>query len=168
MKRIDPRIVTVIIIDEGVRKLFLSTISPAKIQMYCAWYEEAPINQTDSSKMLYLPYMAYNIRWNIEVSYLEQKSHWSLASYMVRSRHGIEMQINLINIAYAGMKILPYKDPDYEYLKGESTQEVRFVLGQAIRDEVFFANLLRSAQIDLNSPTGQTLLSGKRRMAFAA
>ena len=43
----------------------------------------------------------YSFRWNIEVSYYEQqKAFWSLCSYMVRSRKGIETLVNLINIAY--------------------------------------------------------------------
>ena len=46
----------------------------------------------------------------IEISYYEQKTFWSLCSYMVRSCKGIEMMINLINITYCGMKLLSYQD----------------------------------------------------------
>lgn len=52
----------------------------------------------------------YGFRWNIEVSYYEQKTFWSLCSYMIRSCKGIEMLVNLINMAYCAMKILPYQD----------------------------------------------------------
>ena len=47
-----------------------------------------------------------------ETSYYEQKTFWSLCSYMVRNRSGIERMINLINIAYCAMKILPYQATD--------------------------------------------------------
>ena len=47
-----------------------------------------------------IPLFLYAFRWNIEVGYYEQKTFWSLCSYMVRSRKGIEMLVNLINIVY--------------------------------------------------------------------
>ena len=40
---------------------------------------------------------------SIETSYYEQKTFWSLCSYMVRSCKGIEMLVNLINICYCAM-----------------------------------------------------------------
>ena len=49
----------------------------------------------------------------IEISYYEQKTFWSLCSYMVRSCKGIEMMINLINVAYCAMKLLPYQDESF-------------------------------------------------------
>ncbi len=60
--------------------------------------------------MQFIPLMLYAFRWPIEVSYCEQKTFWSLCSYMVRSRRGIEMLVNLINISYCAMKLLPYQD----------------------------------------------------------
>ncbi len=63
--------------------------------------------------MDYIPLFLYAFRWNIEVSYYEQKTFWSLCSYMVRSRKGIELLVNLINIAYCAMKLLPYQDAGF-------------------------------------------------------
>ena len=83
----------------GSRRLFFSTVFPEQLQIFCAWQEKSPLNQTGSSRMLFIPLMLYAFRWNIEVSYYEQKVFWSLCSYMVRSRKGIEMLVNLINIA---------------------------------------------------------------------
>ena len=48
--------------------------------------------------MQFIPLLCYYFRWNIEVSYYEQKTFWSLCSYMVRSSKGIEMLVNLINV----------------------------------------------------------------------
>lgn len=72
--------------------------------------EKEPLNQTGSDRMKYIPLFLYSFRWNIETSYYDQKTFWSLCSYMVRSCKGIEMLVNLINIWYCAMKILPYQD----------------------------------------------------------
>ena len=85
--------------DSGSRRLFFSTVFPEQLHVFCAWQEKAPLNQTGSSWMQYIPLFLYAFRWNIEVIYYEQKTFWSLCSYMVHSRKGIEMLINLINIA---------------------------------------------------------------------
>lgn len=87
--------------EQGSRRLFFCTIFPYQIQMCCAWQEKAPLNQK------YIPMRCCYLRWNIGVSYYEQKTFWSLCSYMVRSQKGIEMLVNLINIAYCAMKVLP-------------------------------------------------------------
>ena len=77
-----------------------------------------------------IPLFFYGFRWNIETSYYEQKTFWSLCSYMVRSRSGIERMVNLINIAYCAMKILPYQDKRFSKYKGCSVQEFRFALSE--------------------------------------
>ena len=51
----------------------------------------------------------YSFRWNIETSYYEQKTFWSLCSYMVRSCKGIEMLVNLINICYCAIRSYPIR-----------------------------------------------------------
>ena len=57
--------------------------------------------------MKYIPLFLYSFRRNIETSYYEQKTFWSFCSYMVRIHKGIEMLVNLINISYCAMKLLP-------------------------------------------------------------
>lgn len=56
-----------------------------------------------NDRMKYIPPFLYSFRWNIETSYYEQKTFWSLCRYMVRSCKGIEMLVNLINICYCAM-----------------------------------------------------------------
>ena len=80
---------------------------------YRMWQKKAPLNQTGSDRMKYIPLFLYSFRWNIETSYYEQKTFWSLCRYMVRSCKGIEMLVNLINICYCAMKILPYQDEQF-------------------------------------------------------
>lgn len=66
--------------------------------------------------------------------------------------------MNLVNIAHAAMRILPYVMPNLGNLKGMSAQEVRSVLGKQIREEVFFAKMNRMAQTDENSSRIQEAL----------
>ena len=72
--------------------------------------------------------------WKIEVSYYEQKTFWSLCRYMLRSAQGIGMLVNTINLAYSAMKLLPYTDADFAEYQGQSVQDFRFALSEAIRE----------------------------------
>lgn len=110
-----------------------------------------PLNQTDSCHMQYIPLMLYAFRWNIEVSYYEQKTFWLLCSYMVRSRKGIEILVNLINISYCVMKILPYQDASFNKYQSESVQEFRFVLSEQIRRQVVYAILVENIETRIKS-----------------
>lgn len=133
------------------RRLFFSTIFPEQMQIFCAWQEKAPLNQTGSGSMQYIPLFCYSFRWNIEVSYYEQKTFWSLCSYMVRSRNGIELLVNLINITYCAMKILPYQDEAFAKYRTESVQEFRFSFSEKIKQEVFFSNFVQNIETSIKS-----------------
>ena len=65
------------------KRLFFSPVFPEQISIFCAWQEKAPLKQTGSEKMQYIPLFLYGFRWNIEVSYYEQKTFWSLCNDMV-------------------------------------------------------------------------------------
>ena len=60
--------------------------------------------------MKYIPLFLYSFRRNIETSYYEQKTFCSFCSYMVRIHKGIEKLVNMINISYCAMKLLPYQE----------------------------------------------------------
>ena len=137
--------------ETGSKRLFFSTIFPEQLQIFCAWQEKAPLNQTGSDHMQYIPLFCYSFRWNIEVSYYEQKTFWSLCSYMVRSRKGIELLVNLINITYCAMKLLPYQDEVFAKYRTESVQEFRFALSEKIRREIFFANFVQNIENSIKS-----------------
>ena len=137
--------------EGGSRRLFFSTIFPAQLQIFCAWQEKAPLNQTGSDRMQYIPLFFYAFRWNIEVSYYEQKTFWSLCGYMVRSRKGIEMLVNLINITYCAMKLLPYQDETLSEYRNESVQEFRFALSGQIRRLVFYATFVQNIETQIKS-----------------
>ena len=145
--------------EAGSRRLFLSTVSPAQLSIFCAWQEDEMLHNTGSSWMLYIPLFLYRFRWNIEVSYYEQKTFWSLCSYMVRSSKGIEMLINLINIAYCAMKLLPYSDKTFEKYQDCSVQEFRFSLSERIREQVFIASFVETLETGLkSSPVIESLI----------
>ena len=67
---------------------------------------------------------------------------------MVRSCKGIEMLVNLINICYCAMKILPYQDEQFSEYRTKSVQEFRFELSQGIRSQIFLTNFVLSTEID--------------------
>ena len=118
---------------------------------YRMWQKKAPLNQTGSDRMKYIPLFLYSFRWNIETSYYEQKTFWSLCSYMVRSCKGIEMLVNLINICYCAMKILPYQDEQFSEYSTKSVQEFRFELSQGIRSQIFLTNFVRNIETHIKS-----------------
>lgn len=137
--------------ESGSRRLFFSTVFPTQLSIFCAWQEDDMLCKTESSWMQYIPLFFYRFRWNIEVSYYEQKTFWSLCGYMVRSSKGIEMLANLINIAYCAMKLLPYSDKAFEKYRDHSVQEFRFLLSEKIREQVFIASFVETLETGLKS-----------------
>ena len=83
----------------GVRCVLTNLFGARKVLAYVTsavkdggvWHEKAPLSQTGSDWMQYIPLFLYSFQWNIEVSYYEQKTFWFLCSYMVRNCKGIEM-----------------------------------------------------------------------------
>ena len=64
--------------------------------------------------------MSFIYRWpgmvrcgTFEVSYYEGKTFWSMEEYRIRSKEGIERLINLINLSYSAMNLLPYSDETF-------------------------------------------------------
>lgn len=135
----------------GTKRLFFSTIFPEELQTSCACQEQAPLGQSSDDGMKYIPLFLYSYRWNIEISYYEQKTFWSICRYMVRSRKGIEMLVNLINISYCAMKILPYRDGHFSEYQTKSVQEFRFGLSQGIRSQIFFVTFGQNIETHIKS-----------------
>ena len=106
-------------------------------------------------KALHLSFLLFcdSFRWKIEISYYEQKTFWSFCDYMVRSRKGIEMLVNLINISYCAMKILPYQDKYFSKYRTKSVQEFRFELSQEIRKQIFFVTFVKNIDTHIKSET---------------
>lgn len=66
----------------------------------------------------------YMLRWDIEVSYYENKTFWSLEEYRVRSYEGIEHLVNLGCMAYSAMTLLTYSDEPFSCYQSASVQVV--------------------------------------------
>lgn len=137
--------------ESGSRRLFFSTVFPTQLQIFCMWQEDELLRRTGSSWMQYIPLFFYRFRWPIETSYYEQKTFWSLCSYMVRGSKGIEMLVNLINISYCAMKLLPYSDPFFAKYQDQSAQDFRFSLSEKIREQVFIASFANSLETTVKS-----------------
>ena len=136
---------------ESGRWLFLSTADVNEINLLCAKMENPTLNQCDGRWREYIPLCCYAFRWQIEVSYYEQKTFWSLCRYKVRSAPGIEMLVNLICTTYSAVSLLPYVDSHFAHFRNSSPQEFRFVLSQKIHEQIFLSNFAFSAENGNNS-----------------
>ena len=92
------------------RRLFLCAKNPEDIKLDYKICADENICEYGKENNQYLPLACYMPRWNIEVSYYENKTFWSLEEYRVRSRGGIERLVNLLSISYSAMTLLPYVD----------------------------------------------------------
>ena len=70
---------------------------------------------------------------------------------MVRSRKGIEMLVNLINITYCAMKLLPYQDKFFSEYRAESVQEFSFAISRQIQEQVFCATFAKNIETHMKS-----------------
>ena len=61
------------------------------------------------------------------------------------------MLVNLINISYCAMKILPYQDVSFKEYRDQSVQEFRFVLSSQIREQVFYAHFVKNIENRIKS-----------------
>lgn len=114
-------------------------------------------------------FSGYSQRWNIEVNYYEHKIFWSLGDYRVRSKQGIENLVNLINVAHASMKILPYVEPSLEKYQKMSAQQVRFQISEIVRANLFFDSLALRAQTMIKSNRFmQELINLSKSIKFSA
>lgn len=125
----------------GNRRLFFSTVSPADWHMSAAWQEDVRLRQAGREDQEFYPLQLYLLRWKIETNYYEQKTFWDLGGYMLRSQEGISHLVNLVNLLYSSIKLLPYLLPELSTKQGQSAQKIRFLVGQKIQQEVLFCKL---------------------------
>ena len=79
------------------------------------------------------------------------------------NRSGIERMVNLINIAYCAMKILPYQDKKFSKYKGCSVQEFRFALSEEMRQQIFFAGFVKTVENGIKS---QRILRALKQLIY--
>ena len=61
------------------------------------------------------------------------------------------MLVNLINISYCAMKILPYQNEHFSEYRTKSVQEFRFELSQRNRSQIFLTNFVRNIETHIKS-----------------
>lgn len=83
---------------------------------------------------------------------------------MVRSKRAIELVVNLINIAYCGIKILPYKDSFFNDYENNSVQEFCFCLSKAIKEQIFITNFVNFVE---NSNKSKDVLELLKQRIFS-
>ena len=120
------------------RRLFFCTKKPAEITLDYSLCMDERIRKYGEEDISYLPLACYLLRWDIEVSYYEGKTFWSLEEYRIRSREGIERPVNLQAISYSATTLLPYSDEAFSSYKSFSAQETRFAIGQQIQASIIF------------------------------
>ena len=130
----------------GSRRLFFCTKDPESIVLDFSRCEDDTIRGYGEENKQFLPIACYSPRWNIEKSYYECKTFWSLEEYRVRSREGIERLINLECIAYSAMTLLPYNDESFSCYQSASAQETRFGIGQQIQASIIFSSFVESLE----------------------
>ena len=145
-ERVVYAIVTLPKSENGSRRLFFSTKDPESIILDYSKCEDDTIRGYGEDNKKFLPLACYSPRWNIEVSYYESKTFWSLEEYRVRSREGIERLVNLECIAYSAMTLLPYSDGSFSCYQSASAQETRFGIGQEIQASIIFSSFVESLE----------------------
>ena len=132
-------------------RLFLCTQKPENIPFDTSFSSKSDGAYANAERA-FLPLTIYQLRWNIETSYYEQKAFWGLGDYMLRSQVGIERLINLQTLTYAFVRLLPWLSEDFSFLKGLSSQQARFTLGKNICQRVFFATFVAKLETAKKSP----------------
>ncbi len=111
--------------ENGSRRLFFCAKNPESIILDYSRSEDDTIRRYEKENKQFLTLACYSLRWNIEISYYEIKTFWSLEEYRVRSREGIEHLVNLECIAYSAMTLLPYSGKSFSCYRSASAQETR-------------------------------------------
>ena len=125
-------------------RLFLCTQTPQSLNFDISFITSENARTYAQADAAFLPMSIYSLRWNIEVSYYEQKTFWSLGDYMLRSCNGIERLVNLITLVYSTMTLLPYLDLSFSQFNQYRPQQIRFLLGNLIHRQLFFATFVHS------------------------
>lgn len=145
-ERVVYAIVTLPKSGNGSRRLFFCTENPESIILDYSRCEDDTMRGYGEENIRFLPLACYSPRWNIEVSYYESKTFWSLEEYRVRSREGIERLVNLECVAYSAMTLLPYSDESFSCYQSASAQETRFGIGQQIQASIIFSSFVEKLE----------------------
>lgn len=139
------------LLNHKAYRVFISTLMPDAIGKQFKGYEKKLSNSLESQISWLLPLYLYSYRWSIEVCFYEFKTFWSFGLYMLRSKNGIENLVNMLAMSYAGMRVLSVSDPKFSFLKNESVQTAKYVIGDAIKQELFLWRFISNSESSINS-----------------
>ena len=128
---------------KGSRRLFLCTADPRTISFDWENSADKTACSYGTENVFYLPLAWYGLRWNIETSYYEGKTFWSMEEYRIRSKEGIERLVNLISLSYSAMTLLPYSDETFSEYQSASAQETKYEIGQQIQSDIILCSFGR-------------------------
>lgn len=131
-------------------RLFISTLMPDVISKQFKGYEKTLSDSLTSQMLWLLPLYLYSFRWSIEVFFYEMKTFWSFGLYMLRSKKGIEHFVNMQAMSYTCMRMLPVIDQQFTSLTNESAQTAKYVLGEAIKNELFLWRFVSKSENAVN------------------
>ena len=136
---------------KGSRRLFLCTADPRTISFDCENSADKTTCCYGAENIFYMPLAWYGLRWNIEVSYYEGKTFWSMEEYRIRSKEGIERLVNLLSLSYSAMTLLPYSDESFSEYQSASAQETKYEIGQQIQSNIILCSFGRFLETIKNS-----------------
>ncbi len=154
---------------KGGRRLFLCTKNPEEVEFDLDLCADETIRAYGKESRLYLPLAWYDLRWNIEISYYEGKTFWSMEEYRVRRKQGMERLINLMSLSYSAMTLLPYSDTAFSEYQTASAQETWYEISQQIQANIIlcsfgkFLETLKNSSALIKIVEGY-LLSGFRKV----
>lgn len=131
--------------------MFLCTKDSREIAFDWGRNADKTIRSYGKENVLYLPLGWYGLRWNIEVSYYEGKTFWSIEEYRLRSKEGIERLVNLISLSYSAMTLLPYSDPAFSNCQTASAQKTQYEINQQIQANIILCNFEKFLETVKNS-----------------
>ena len=73
------------------------------------------------------------------------------------------MLVNLINISYCAMKILPYQNEHFSQYRTKSVQEFHFELSQGIRSQIFFDIFVKNIETHIKS---NVMIKALKQLAY--
>ena len=134
------------LLNAGAYRVFICTVMPDDLNTQFGEHRKTLSDSLNSQILWLLPLYLYSFRWAIEVMFYEQKTFWSLGLYRLRNKNGIENFVNFSALCYACMKILPHTDNTFSCLRNESPQTCKYLLGEAVRLDLFFHRFASDTQ----------------------
>ena len=130
-------------------RLYISSIPPESIRSFAV---DTPDGlDLEGKPKLSNVFSIYRMRWSIEVMFYQQKTFWSFGKYMVRSKMAIEKYAHLVGVTYTLTILLPFINSNFSKYQFQSPQEIKYILGAKLHEELIIDKLLKTLQLKKNT-----------------